>query len=65
MDILFPPVWELGTVRGVHARRCRRTGAVQFRLWEKGEAGYDEDVWSPMALHVWKDFKPTKHDPTK
>lgn len=63
---LFAPRWEYGKVpamEGHHhetdpARRHRKTGEVQFILWEAGEQGHIEPYWHPMNSYWWPYFVP-------
>lgn len=41
---------------GLRARRDRKTGAVQFVLWEAGEHGHAEDFWYDFHKGWWPTF---------
>lgn len=39
------------------ARRCRKTGKVEFRLWKAGHwRSPKEDFWTAYDPSYWKDF---------
>lgn len=48
--------WEYGTCNGRNARRNKKTGAVQFVLWEAGEAGHTVDYWHNFDSSWWSSF---------
>lgn len=50
--------WEYGTCKDRRARRNRRTGAVQFVLWDAGEQGHRNDYWHNFDSYWWDLFLP-------
>ena len=58
-------VWEYGVCRGRRARRCKRTGEVQFILWKAGEQDHREDFWHPFNSYWWNEFSPAPEPHSK
>ena len=54
------PLYEYGTCRVHPARRNRKSGEVQFVLWEAGEQGHEVDFWHRMDPSHWYKFKHEK-----
>ena len=55
------PEYEYGFFRDCQpARRNKRTGHVQFILWEAGEQGHLEDFWHDSDSSWWPTFTPTE-----
>ena len=56
--------WEYGTagLPPYRARRHRKTGDVQFVLWEAGQQGHTEDYWINFSSFWYHTFKPDKQE---
>lgn len=55
--------WEYGTCNNRLSRRHKKTGAVQFILWEAGEQGHDTDFWINFDSSWWTNFIPEGKKP--
>lgn len=57
------PEWVPGSFRdGKRARRHRKTGVVQFVMWNAGEQGHAEDYWINADRYWWSTFVPAASD---
>lgn len=50
--------WIYGTCNNTLARKHRKKGNVQMKLWKAGEQGYKEDYWHDFDSSWWQQFKP-------
>jgi hypothetical protein len=53
-------VWIYGTCNNLHARKNKRKGNVQMKLWKAGEQGHKEDYWHNFDSSWWNQFEPNK-----
>ena len=51
------PIWIYGTCLNREARKHRKKGNVQMKLWQAGEQDHKEDYWHDFDSSWWPQFK--------